>query len=320
MQTAYLGPEPDARRLTYDDDANNTRSKSRFESKDETTDGSFWSIRGGSTNASLSGRNQDAISPEFSLHESVSRYFLAEINTNWTDGLLIICAFVSGLVDGLSFNAWGSFSSMQSGNSVFIALGVTGQPVYPAYLWAKSLIALATYLIGNIIFIQVSRALQPLRRSTLVLSFSVQTAALLAAALLIQLDVVDNRPEDPRAPIQWIQVLPIALLAFQAAGQIVASRVLSYDEIPTIVLTTLLCDLLVDKNLCQRPWKANQKRNRRLAAFLSLFLGATTAGGLCKVDHMPAGLWLAMGLKLMITASFMVWKDHRKRADTGLTA
>lgn len=115
MQTAYLGPEPDARRLTYDDDANNTRSKSRFESKDETTDGSFWSIRGGSTNASLSGRNQDAISPEFSLHESVSRYFLAEINTNWTDGLLIICAFVSGLVDGLSFNAWGSFSSMQSG-------------------------------------------------------------------------------------------------------------------------------------------------------------------------------------------------------------
>lgn len=120
MQTAYLGPEPDARHLTYHDDANNTRSKSRFESKDETTDGSFWSIRGGSTNASLSGRNQDAISPGFSLRDSISRYFLAEINTNWTDGLLIVCAFVSGLVDGLSFNAWGSFSSMQSGPSAIL--------------------------------------------------------------------------------------------------------------------------------------------------------------------------------------------------------
>ncbi|ODM20830.1 hypothetical protein SI65_03883 [Aspergillus cristatus] len=316
MQTAFSGPEPDARHLTYQDDATNTRLKSRFESKDETTDGSFWSIRGASTNVSVSGGNQDTTSPEFSLRGSISRYFLAEINTKWTDGLLIVCCFVSGLVDGLSFDAWGSFSSMQSGNSVFIALGVAGQPAYPAYLWAKSLIALATYLVGNVTFIQVSRALNPLRRSTLILSFSVQTAALLAAALLIQLDAVDNRPEDPRAPIQWMQVLPIALLAFQAAGQIVASRVLSYDEIPTVVLTTLLCDLLVDKDLCQRPWKANPKRNRRLAAFLSLFLGAMTAGGLCKLDHMPAGLWLAMGLKLMITVSFMVWKDNQKAVDT----
>lgn len=123
MQTAYLGPEPDARHLTYHDDVNNTRSKSRFESKDETTDGSFWSIRGGSTNVSLSGRNQDAIPSEFSLRDSMSRYFLAEINTNWTDGLLIVCAFVSGLVDGLSFNAWGSFSSMQSGpSSILMAM------------------------------------------------------------------------------------------------------------------------------------------------------------------------------------------------------
>lgn len=115
MQTAFSGLELDARHLTYQDDVTNTRSKSRFESKDETTDGSFWSMRGASTNVLVSGGNQDVISPEFSLRGSISRYFLAEINTNWTDGLLIICAFVSGLVDGLSFNAWGSFSSMQSG-------------------------------------------------------------------------------------------------------------------------------------------------------------------------------------------------------------
>lgn len=161
-------------------------------------------------------------------------------------------------------------------------------------------------------FSHASRILHPLRRSTLILSFGVQTAALLAAALLVQSGVVSSKPEDPRAPIQWMQVLPISLLAFQAAGQIVASRVLAYDEIPTVVLTTLLCDLLIDPKLYDRPWKVNPKRNRRIAAFLALFLGAMTAGGLSKVAEMTASLWLAMGLKSGIMASFFVWKDDRK--------
>lgn len=206
---------------------------------------------------------------------------------------------------------WVHNTNQYQGNTVFIALGASGQPEYPDYLWAKSLIALVVFLASNIFFIHFSRALHPLRRSTLLLSFTVQTAALLAAALLVQLGVVDPKPEDPRAPIEWLQALPISLLAFQAAGQIVASRVLAYDEIPTVVLTTLLCDLLVDPKLYEGPWKANPKRNRRIAAFLALFLGAMTAGGLSKVTAMTASLWLAMGLKLGITVSFFVWEDDR---------
>lgn len=68
-------------------------------------------------NISLTEGNQATISDEFSLRSSTSRYFLADINTEWTDVLLIVCSFVSGLVDGLSFNAWGNFSSMQTGAS-----------------------------------------------------------------------------------------------------------------------------------------------------------------------------------------------------------
>lgn len=165
---------------------------------------------------------------------------------------------------------------------------------------------------ANILFIQVGRALGSRRRSTLILSFAVQTAAILAAALLVQLDVVDPKPEDPRAPIQWMQVLPISLLAFQAGGQIVASRVLEFDELPTVVLTTLLCDLLVDPNL-GAALKANPKRNRRVGGFLALFLGAMTAGGLSKVTKMAASLWFAMGVKLIITVSFFMWKGERTK-------
>jgi hypothetical protein len=45
----------------------------------------------------------------------LSQYFLAELDPRRADVILIVCGFVSGLVDGLSFNAWGSFSSMQTG-------------------------------------------------------------------------------------------------------------------------------------------------------------------------------------------------------------
>jgi hypothetical protein len=186
---------------------------------------------------------------------------------------------------------------------------VSGQPEYPAFLWAKSLIALVVFLLSNVFFIHLSRTLNQLRRSTLILSFGLQTAALIVAAAVVQAGIVSPRPEDPRAPIQWNQIIPITLLAFQAAGQIVASRLLAFDEIPTVVLTTLLCDLLVDTNLYTRPWSANPKRNRRIATFLALFMGAMTAGGLSKTTAMASSLWFAVALKGIITLSWFFWKD-----------
>ncbi|PLB34890.1 YoaK family protein [Aspergillus candidus] len=263
----------------------------------------IWSV-GGSTTVSLSG-HQVALDDDTGFRSTLSRHFYADIETTHTDILLVICAFVSGLVDGLAFNAWGSFASMQTGNAVFLALGVSGQPSRPEYRWAKSLISLATYMLSSITFIRVSRALGPRRRLTMVLSFGVQTALLFIAAMLIQCSVVSPEPEDVSAPMEWMQALPIALLAFQAGGQICASRTLGIEEIPTVVLTTLICDLLVDPQLLA---KTNYKRNRRAAAFLALFVGAMTAGGLTKITEMVASLWFAMGLKLGITIAWLVWK------------
>lgn len=198
------------------------------------------------------------------------------------------------------------------GNSVFIALGVSGQPEYPAYLWAKSLISVATFIVSNIFFSRFMRFLGPKRRITNIISFLLQCLALLAASILVQVNVVSPRPEDPRAPIAWMQVLPITLLAFQAAGQIVASRTLEYDEIPTVVLTTLLCDLLIDQRLFA---KDNPKRNRRVACFVTLILGAMTAGGLYKLTNMSASLWLAFALKAVITVSWVFWEGTQQMKD-----
>lgn len=43
------------------------------------------------------------------------RYLASDINTKRADIVLIICGFVSGLVDGVSYTSWGSFASMQTG-------------------------------------------------------------------------------------------------------------------------------------------------------------------------------------------------------------
>lgn len=117
MNTASPGSEPNPGHLVYQEDVSNPPSKSRLEG-DEAKDGGLWSIRG-STNASLSVGNQATISDGFSLREVMPQYLQAGINTEWTDVLLIISGFVSGLVDGVSFNSWGSFSSMQTGASIY---------------------------------------------------------------------------------------------------------------------------------------------------------------------------------------------------------
>ncbi|KAK2791787.1 hypothetical protein FQN52_004470 [Onygenales sp. PD_12] len=248
---------------------------------------------------------------EVPWYSRVAYHFNEEVDTSWCDMLLLACSFASGVIDSLAFNAWGSFASMQTGNVVFLALGVSGQPAYPSFLWAKCLIGISSFIIGVLFFIYGSRFLQPLRRSTLVISFTIQTLAILTASVLVQTGVVDSKHDNPSDAIDWMQVLPIALLAFQAGGQIVASRVLRMDEIPTLVLTTALCDLLVD---LKGGWHDNPARNRRIGTCVALFIGAMVSGGLSKAAGLSSSLWLATGVKVVITLCWVGWKG-KGRAD-----
>ncbi|EFQ99531.1 hypothetical protein MGYG_02543 [Nannizzia gypsea CBS 118893] len=243
----------------------------------------------------------------------IVRHFKRDINTAGTEILLIACAFISGVIDSAAFNAWGSFANMQTGNVVFLALGVSGQPPTPPNRWAKSLLAIGAFAIGVLFFRYASAFLRPLRRSTLVASFTLQTTAILISSILVQTGVVDSNIEASTHGVHWIQVLPITILAFQAAGQIVTSRLLGIDEIPTIVLTTLLCDLLMDKKLFSfRPrWKLTDFRTRRLLTLLAAFSGAMLSGGLSKVGGLSASLWLATGIKAIVTVCFLLWRGEK---------
>lgn len=109
--------------------------------------------------------------------------------------------------------------------------------------------------------------------------------------------------------IKWRQLLPIALLSFQSAGQIVGSRVLGFAEVPTVVLTSMLHDISTDPALLG-PLRQNLKRNRRVLAFVGILAGAVAGGFISEgTRRMQIPLWIAGGIKLLIASAWVVWPE-----------
>ena len=94
---------------------------------------------------------------------------------------------------------------------------------------------------------------------------------ILVAAAIVQGGVANGSLDTITNDIDWKSELPIALLSFQSAGQIVGSRVLNLAEVPTVVLISMLHDVATDPKLLASP-RTNVKRNRRVLAFLGFSL------------------------------------------------
>ena len=95
------------------------------------------------------------------------------------------------------------------------------------------------------------------------MSFVVQGGFVLVAAGFIQAAVVEGRLHLLNEEIDWRQALPIVLLSFQSAGQIVASRALGHDTIPTVVVTSLIHDIVTDPGLLV-GWGETEKGTNEL--------------------------------------------------------
>lgn len=105
---------------------------------------------------------------------------------------------------------------------------------------------------------------------------------------------------------------PIALLAFQSAGQIVASRALKFNAMPTVVLTSLYCDLMSDAQLFTAPLPQNADRNRRFLGAVLLLVGAISGAFLTKSDAgFMSGLWIGCFLKASIALAWMLWREKK---------
>ena len=244
------------------------------------------------------------------------RWHLAtDISTDHADTLLVACCLISGLVDSTIFNAYGTFVSMQTGNTIFLGLGgstshTTSQP----YGWVKSFTSIISFALGCFLFTRFSRLMGPHKRITLVASFFFQTIIVLVVAAVIQGGVVNGSLDTITRDINWWEILPIALLSFQAAGQITESRALGIPEIPTVVITSMLHDFVADPKL-SASLGSNVKRNRRVVAFLSLLVGAVAGGFIAEKTHrMQIPLWIAGGLKLVIACAWLIWPTKKEAA------
>ena len=126
---------------------------------------------------------------------------------------------------------------------------------------------------------------------------------IVAAALMVTLGPTTGTS----GPVTvWI-ALPIALIAFQSAGQAVTSRVLAYGTMTSVVLTSIYLDLFSDAKMFT-PLSENAERNRRVAAPILLLIGAIFGGLWAHSEVGLAGaLWTAVILKTFVIIAWCCW-------------
>ena len=94
-----------------------------------------------------------------------------------------------------------------------------------------------------------------------------------------------------------------------------ASRVLGFGEVPTTVLTSCYCDLIIDEGLWERVGR-NGKRDRRVLAVVLLLLGGIAGGWISRSDGgMGVALWVGFALKVGIVVAWGVWRVEGEKED-----
>jgi uncharacterized membrane protein YoaK (UPF0700 family) len=260
-------------------------------------------------------------------------YLFRNVDLSLTSIPILFCCFCSGLIDSTVFNAWGVFATMQTGipslpmptsipntyvyisptgNTIILALGASKQPPGHPHAWLQALLAIVGFFLGSFFCSRFTNLLRPLRHVTLCLSFFIQCGLITTAAALVQGGVVPGIVGlDRRGAESFWTLLPLPMLSFQAGMQSVTARQLGLNEIPTTVLTSVYCDLGNDQELFA-GLRQNWKRNRRFGAVVGILVGGIVGGFLGKTsDGMPAALWMAAGVKGVISLSWLLWKTEK---------
>lgn len=214
-------------------------------------------------------------------------YLTEKIRVNNAYIPLLICCFLTGLIDAGSYNAWSVFMGMQTGtlrspsstprplsplttfpgNTIFLALSTFHLPAGSDSLkWARSLISITSLILGSFLTGRLYSRFTATRRATLICSFLAQTLFIAIAALLVHTDAVPESPSlsPSLSPFSYGMdkrvMIAIPFLAAQSGAQVVTAKSLGFGEVPTTVLTSVYSDLGADVNILGAR---NGKRDRR---------------------------------------------------------
>ncbi|KAK1974704.1 hypothetical protein LZ30DRAFT_786804 [Colletotrichum cereale] len=237
---------------------------------------------------------------------SLREKLTTDVKRDWADLVLLACYIITGLLDSSAISIWGSFVSMQTGNTVYIGLGLAAPT--ESTRWIKSATSLGSFCLGSFFFSRFHRLFSPKRRWVLCASFAAQALLCVAAAVLLTVG-----PRAGRDEVSWSVLVPIALIAFQSCGQAVTSRALRYNALTSVVLTSIYCDLFSDAELFAA---ANAERNRRVGAPVLLLAGAVLGGLFAHSSLGIAGaLWTAAFLKFLVVLSWFFWPGEAASDD-----
>ncbi|KAL4867530.1 hypothetical protein BDV12DRAFT_171111 [Aspergillus spectabilis] len=232
------------------------------------------------------------------------------LSPKYADLICLVLCFITGLCDSAAYNAWSCFLAMQTGNTIFLGLGASNQPTGKHWGWLKSLISIVSFFTGSLAFSLYGRHLGNRKRMTLFTSFLFQTSLIIIAVALLEGDLIPHTEAEATTLTGgrlFLELIPIALLAFQSAGSITSARAMGYNEIPTVVLTSVYFDVASDPKIV-KELKKNVKRNRRVGGVVMLLLGAIAGGWLSRSSGgMESALWLSAGLKGVIGLGWVVW-------------
>jgi uncharacterized membrane protein YoaK (UPF0700 family) len=234
-------------------------------------------------------------------------YLTKDIDTKHGDLILLSCYTITGFLDSSSITIWSSFVSMQTGNTVYIGLGLADP--YANTRWIKAATSLGCFCFGSFMFSRYHQFFSPRKRWVLISAHLLQTFFIITAAIIVTHDSPSERT------IRWQTILPIALLSFQAAGQAVTSRALKFNALTSVVLTSIYCDLFSDVNLFAKI-ADNVERNQRASAPFALILGVIAGALLGKTEFgMPTALWTAVALKLLIVVAWFFWRPMKQEEE-----
>ncbi|PGH32956.1 hypothetical protein GX50_04238 [[Emmonsia] crescens] len=242
----------------------------------------------------------------------IVRYLAQDVNTDHADLIFLVCYFLSGLSDSSAYRAWGCFVSMQTGNTVFLGLGASDTLDQTTYHWLKALVSILSFLAGSAVYSK-TQYFGPQTRRTLLVNFGSQTLIVSVAASLLQSGVIEDSGVVTDNDV-FLKLIPLSLIAFQCAGQMAASRLLSFPEIPTTVLTSLYYDLVAEPGIL-RPLGRNKRRNRRITSIIGVIGGSVIGGWLSKsTGRISPALWITAASKFAISAIWLFWRQDGDKA------
>ncbi|OKL56826.1 hypothetical protein UA08_07719 [Talaromyces atroroseus] len=244
------------------------------------------------TDALIGHNNNGHLANTKPKHSRLWHHFKEEIDPRHCDLIMLYCYLITGFLDSSSTLIWGSFVSMQTGNTVYLGLGLAGVSGSGDRA-IKSGASIASFCIGSMFFGAFYRLFPGLRRWVLCVSFTIQMLLMVCAAVI----VTTERPSR-ESELTWRVIVPVILVAFQSSGQAVTSHVMGLGGLSSVVLTNTYCDLFSHVEIFSPvTLMKSLPQRRRFFAVVLLLLGTILGGiwarssvGICALTSYPPTL------------------------------